>query len=243
MSAAFQLQVEDRPDYARVLDEAIHSAEIQELLREAAVNAGQLRIRALSAGSQIASNAATEYRAYVLLRRRTAGADAEGTPQALDSSRGRGVLGDLLPGLAVLMPILATIAAGIFLLMGHGLELASVQQDIASTLITTGWVCLSIGVVTGALGLYGMLRSAAGHRGAPLERDGRSMAAEVTLARDAWRTALRDRGILPFLRGQLRPPPADHDIPRQGTGVEQSTRHRPGYSSPDFSSPDFDSPA
>jgi hypothetical protein len=84
----------------------------------------------------------------------------------------------------------------------------------------------------------------------------------VAQARDAWREALLERGIVPFLREALAdpagatalqhtaPPAPTSRIPQLGydrpgfsspdDGAHRGTR--PSYSSPDWSSPDFGGP-
>ena len=79
---------------------------------------------------------------------------------------------------------------------------------------------------------------------------------EVALAREAWREALLERGIMPFLREALADPGAAAALhsttPRTPTSRMPSLGYdRPGFSSPDdgaggsrpsFSSPDYTSP-
>ncbi|MEU5157850.1 hypothetical protein AB0I03_26535, partial [Glycomyces sp. NPDC021274] len=91
-------------------------------------------------------------------------------------------------------------------------------------------------------------------------------AAALDSARETWRQALLDRGLLPFLREALADPSADpaddpvQYVPRPVSAPERRTPtlgytrprfsspdagtswSRPRYSSPDFTSPDYGGP-
>ncbi|MGW2384183.1 hypothetical protein ACWCY3_28950, partial [Streptomyces sp. NPDC001658] len=82
------------------------------------------------------------------------------------------------------------------------------------------------------------------------------MSAEVTRARDAWREALLERGILPFLRealadpsGALRHTASTSRTPGLGYGRPGFSSPeggpsgpRPSFTGPDYASPDFGGP-
>jgi hypothetical protein len=69
MDNAPHLQNEDKPEFAKVLDETLRAPRIVEGLRRTAhLNAAQLRTRALSDAPAIAEAAAPEYVYYTTLR-------------------------------------------------------------------------------------------------------------------------------------------------------------------------------
>ncbi|MGW2386504.1 hypothetical protein ACWCY3_40900, partial [Streptomyces sp. NPDC001658] len=156
---------------------------------------------------------------------------------------------------AVLAPVLAGTAAAIFLLVGYILKMLNPEPAFAQTMLTTGWVFGAMTAAAILVAAVGLLLTAL--RNSPSLEAGPygEMSAEVTRARDAWREALLERGILPFLREALAdpgtaalrrtaPPTPTSRMPHLGYG-------RPGFSSPDdgapgsrprFSSPDYTSP-
>ena len=69
MTGPLWLRDEDRPDYARAVDQAIRSPQAQRLIRRSTLRTGQVRVRALDAGPRIASMASAEYESYMTLRR------------------------------------------------------------------------------------------------------------------------------------------------------------------------------
>lgn len=110
------------------------------------------------------------------------------------------------------MPVLAGAAAVIFLLVGAVLHALAPTMVFGATLLTAGLV---FGVVAAA-GLLcaaaGLLLTALRNSPAEVSAGGPSAAPddELSLAREAWRRALLERGILPFLRDVLAataPPP------------------------------------
>jgi hypothetical protein len=137
-------------------------------------------------------------------------------------------------------------------------------------MLTAGWV---FGVLT-AVTLFGaviaLLVTAVRNRATEVvARDEAEVAPDaVALAREAWRNALLEQGILPFLREALAEPaadpaaepaaepaqPAPHTpkagrIPHLGytrpdftSPGPHSQGTRPGYTPPDFTSPDFGGP-
>ncbi|MEU6547025.1 hypothetical protein [Streptomyces sp. NPDC046859] len=268
---------EDRQEYERLLDEAVRSAPHRPELAAAGrrLNTEQLRAMALNATDLITSAAATEYQHYVAVREemrapaaRTRQSDAPTTvglatavrgmqePPDADADAGAGAAAVA----AALTPVLAGTAATIFLGVGYLLELVGRASSFSNGLITTGWI---FGAVTAA----GILVAAAGLLLSAL-RNGRAtetgahgdLGPEVEQARDAWRAALLERGILPFLRDALthhgttsaphRAASPHGGIPQLGYGRpgfgspqdEPTAGPRPSFTSPDFTSPDFTSP-
>ncbi|MFJ8957361.1 hypothetical protein ACIRO1_45450 [Streptomyces sp. NPDC102381] len=164
---------------------------------------------------------------------------------------------------AVLAPVLAGCAAAIFFLVGLLLTMLKSTPALAESLVTAGWVFTAL---TGAsvLGAVTALVLTALRNGSESLRESTHDGAieEVDRAREAWATALLERGILPFLREALADPSYDGPRPssQQGfmghmpqlgynrpgfsspEGENTPTGARPSLSSPDFSSPDFGGP-
>ncbi|MFG2308932.1 hypothetical protein ACGFS9_09690 [Streptomyces sp. NPDC048566] len=270
---------EDRREYERILDEALRSAPHHPELAAGGrrLNLEQLRTMALAATALITAAAADEYTQYVKIREelrrpaRSTPATGEATGAAGAGTDAMGLAAQVgeatetagagaVAVVAVLAPVLAGTAAGIFLLVGYILTLLDPEPAIARTLLTTGWV---FGAVTAAA----ILVAAAGLLLTALRNGSSALLAgaagesgdQVARARDAWHDALLERGILPFLREALADPgsaaldrtgPAPSRIPHLGydrPGFSSpdggdTAGPRPSFSSPDFSSPDFGGP-
>ncbi|MFD7546416.1 hypothetical protein ACFV0R_03370 [Streptomyces sp. NPDC059578] len=260
-----QLSSEDRTEYERILDEALrttaHHPELGPVSHR--LNTEQLRSRALEARALITAAATTEYDAYVTVRTEARATAPRTTGDGAPEPTGAGVLAVL----AVLAPVLAGSAAVIFLLVGYALRALSPGLAIGRTLLATGWVFGAItaaAILVAAAGLlFAALRNnATALRAAPR----REIDERVELARAAWRDALVEHGIVPFLRNALANAPKP-DAGAAGTGgtygpatpagagtsgrMPHLGYHRPGFSSPDrgatgprpsYSSPDFSSP-
>lgn len=229
MNEPGRLEPVDRADFEHTLHEALGAPDIRETLQQpsAQVTAEQLHAKALAAADTIAAEAATEYAA--LLRLRTSPA-----PARTGRSRQPATVGDGLPAaLAVLTPLLSAAAAAIFLLLGYGIQLTGTQQPLAIALIRTGWITGAIAVLAAAAAGTALVTTAARHRATSSHPQ--PDAAALSQAHAAWRHALLDRGLLPFLRHQLHPLPTAAPQPRPAAPPAQRTR--PGYSSPDFTGP------
>lgn len=252
MNTAPHLRPEDRPDFERVLDEALRTDTVYRALQAPGVgiNAEQLRTRALAAGAVVAAAAAEEYDHYTAVRDRVRATAA--TPPG---GRGEGPAGGLgtaaqfaaesgagaIPALTVLAPILAWAAALIFLLLGYGLRTADPHLEFARSLVTAGWVALAVGAVAMVAGIIGLLLTALRDGSAPPDGQDPRLHAELAAARESWKAALRDNGILPYLHSVLAALPSEPAEPAvAGAGVGVSlVRRRPrlGYTSPGFTSP------
>lgn len=162
--------------------------------------------------------------------------------------------------ITVLVPVLGGTAAVIFLLVGYLLRALSPPPAFAGSMVSVGWffaAVTAVGILAAAIGL---LVTALRNTAAEESRDG-ELPDQVARAREAWRHALLERGILPFLRAALADPGAaapavpgpvrpvkhlpkigysrpDFSSPDKGS----TTGQRPTFSSPDFSSPDFGGP-
>jgi hypothetical protein len=270
---------EDRQDYERILDEALRSAPHRPELAAVGqrLNLEQLRTMALSATVLITTAAADEYARYVKAREelrrpaRSAQAVNEDVGSAESGTTAMGLattVGEVtepagagaVAVVAVLAPVLAGTAAGIFLLVGYALKMLDPEPAIAQTLLTTGWV---FGAVTAAAILVaaaGLLLTALRNSASSLQAGtSGELSEQVTRAREAWRDALLERGILPFFQEALADPgsaalgrtaPAPSRIPQLGYDRPGFTSPdggpaagpRPSFSSPDFTSPDFGGP-
>ncbi|QYX82724.1 hypothetical protein [Streptomyces akebiae] len=269
---------EDRAEFERILDEALRSVPRRPELAAGVlrISPEQLRAMALNASALITVAAATEYEHYVKVRdelrspastpssvretgrtkRSTNEVGLAATIDEVTQSAGAGAGAGAVA--AVLAPVLAGTAAVICLLVGYILKVLNPEQAIAQTMLTVGWV---FGAVTAAailVGAAGLLLTALRHRRSRGSGAYGELSEEVAGAREAWREALLERGILPFLRDALADPAtaaAPHRtasrrttsrIPHLGYGPGFSSTEegptRPSFTSPDYSSPDFAGP-
>ncbi|MQS06999.1 hypothetical protein [Streptomyces alkaliphilus] len=275
MNTARHLLPEDRPEFERLLDEALRrthpgadgpSAGTRGPGR---VTVENLRRTARDAAPLITAVAAVEY-GRLLDARAGRAAPGDGPPigegRGSRPAAGRGTGGDGRPdpnggnagaGLAavisVLLPILAGIAAAIFLTLGHLLGVMDPEPAAAGTIRTAGWfflVLMGIGILVAGTELlitalrHGSGRSETGAGGAESGRR-EAESEEVARARDAWEEALMERGLLPFLRDTAEAPP-DAEAPADPSGPGTPPIRREGaagrtprlsYSSPGFAGP------
>ncbi|MFF4650308.1 hypothetical protein [Streptomyces sp. NPDC001380] len=225
MNTAPHLRPEDRPDFERVLDEALHTDAVRHALRTpgAPLNAEQLRTRALAAAAGVADAAAGEYGLYTALRDRVRESAAAPRGGAGGPADGRGAGADgagagAVPVMGVLAPILAWAAALIFLLLGYGLRAADPDLAFARSLVTAGWVSLAVGAVAMVAGIVGLLLTALRDGSTPPDGQDPELYAELAGAKDAWRTALRDRGVVPYLLSVLDGAPGGPEAPAGAPG-------------------------
>ncbi|MGW2409221.1 hypothetical protein ACWCXK_32590 [Streptomyces sp. NPDC001739] len=275
MNSAPHLLNEDRAEFARLLDEALRTAEYRPDDLTAAtgkhLNNEQLRTMALSATTAIAACATAEYQRYVQLRaelRAPAPAasgpasgpvapageheeDAEGGPgpatdPAADEAGNTGA--GLAAVVTVLAPVLAGIAAVLFLVIGYVLRAVSPDKSLAQPLISVGWVFAALTAAGSLVAMTCLVVTAL--RNGPSAESARvdELYEALEQAREAWRRALLERGLLPFLREALADPTATPDddpvryVPRR-TPVSESRIPTLGYTRPEFSSPETGSSA
>lgn len=267
------LQSEDRQEFERLLDEALRSAPQRPELAAVGqrLNPEQLRTMALNATALITAAAAAEYQHYVKIRQElrqpamTPSASGDSAP-ADRSSAGTGLVttfgeaaettgAGAVAVIAVLAPVLSGTAAAIFLLVGYILKSLSPGQAFAQTMLTAGWVFGAVtaaAILVAAVGLLlTALRNGSSEQAQALDAAHR----ELDSAREAWRGALLERGILPFLTEALAEPgpaPVHRTTPPAPSGrMPRLGYDRPGFSSPDdgtqsgrtgFTSPDYTSP-
>ncbi|MER5785878.1 hypothetical protein ABT104_29805 [Streptomyces mobaraensis] len=270
MNSAPHLLAEDRPEFERVLDLALRSAdrdpEISALIAAEGrrLDTEQLRTSALRAMTAISAHALPEYRNYVRAReelRRPHHRSATSGSRERGRYENGGAAGPDASGagagavLTVLAPVLAGIAAFLFLVIGYVLKVIGTESSVARSMVTVGWWFAGL-TAAGALIAMGALLLAAlrnGRPGAPgtgasaagpsraSRTAGSSRHDRLTLdadqARDAWHEALLHRGVLPFLREALADAPVAPDssyVP--GPREERGRIARLGFSSPGFSS-------
>ncbi|MDF6043551.1 hypothetical protein LRD69_15725 [Streptomyces sp. JH14] len=262
MNSAPHLLAEDRPEYERILGDALrHAHERPDLAGVGErLNAEQLRTMALNATALITAAAATEYEHYVKVReelRGPAAGSAQGSglgSDADDLNRPGAGIGAVV---TVLAPMLAGTAALIFLLVGYILKMLSQPPSFADTMVAAGWffaAVMAAAILAAAIGLLiTALRN--GSTSLPAEDPEDELPEDVARAREAWRHALLERGILPFLRDALADPtagPASRTPHRSANRIPKIGYSRPDFSSPEegpaagprpsFTSPDFTSP-
>ena len=231
-----RLHKRDRPDFERVLHQALQSDHVHQALRASssgAATAMELRARARDAADSIVSASREEYAAYLRLR---TGADKRAA--RLTRPSGAGGQG-LAAALAVLTPAISGSAAAIFLLLGYGMRLTGTQEELAGSLVRTGWAGAALAALALAAGMAGVLLAALRNRAAAKRSHGR--AGELEQARRNWQSALLERGMLPFVQKLLaqwetggRPAPED------SAPAKPSPPRR--YASPDFTAPDYSGP-
>ncbi|MFE6228229.1 MULTISPECIES: hypothetical protein [unclassified Streptomyces] len=203
MNVAPHLLTEDRAEYERVLDDALRTApERPELAGTGTrLTAAQLRAMALNATALITTAAASEYEHFVKVREQHRAASNRPRPAAPDESPGAVAV------LTVLVPVLAGTAAAIFLLVGAAVRLLAPTAALGTTLLTAG-------LVFGALAAAGLLGAGAGLLRTALRNSPADTGApddELTRARAAWRHALLERGVIPFLHAALTATDPDPD--------------------------------
>ncbi|KOV63395.1 hypothetical protein [Streptomyces sp. MMG1121] len=272
------LQSEDRQEFERLLDEALRSAPHRPELAAVGqrLNPEQLRTMALNATALITAAAAAEYQHYVQAREElrhpamapvTSGDSGSGAadpgpgPAAADLATTLGEAAEssgagAIAVVAVLAPVLSGTAAAIFLLIGYILKTLNPEQAFAGTMLTAGWVFGAVTAAAVLVAAVGLLLTALRNGSSAQAQALDAAHQELDRARAAWRDALLERGILPFLREALAEPgPAPARLrttPPSSTGrMPRLGYDRPGFSSPDngsesdrprFTSPDYTSP-
>ncbi|MFI1334279.1 hypothetical protein ACH4U7_30070 [Streptomyces sp. NPDC020845] len=291
MNTAPHLLIEDRPEFERVLDEALRTADRRADLSGVGqrLSTEQLRTMAMNAAAAIAACAADEYHHYVTAREKlrqpapsgwpdTVGDEFTATDMERDGTAGEvpgvattvgaatttggfaATVGDAASGaglvavLSVLAPVLAGTAAVIFLLAGYLLHLLNPTPSIAQPMVTAGWLFAALTAAGLLIAAVGLLLTAMRNGTGAIRGSARSaQREEVDRTREAWRLALLERGVVPFLRDALAdpaaadgahtspaPPPASSPTRPSSTYApsrSEATGRTPhlGYSRPGFS--------
>ncbi|WP_051731948.1 hypothetical protein [Kitasatospora phosalacinea] len=183
---------QDRADFEYVLGRALADPVVRAALALAddPGRAARLRTLARQHSARILAAAGPEYLAYRRLR------EAEPEPPARRAAPGERLTG-WLGALALVVPVVSGSAAAVFFLLGAVLGLSRPHVGLTAPLRTAAWTTVAVAVAGALTGLIGLLLTAAWRRadppGAP---DRRRLVAD---ARTAWRTALLERGLRPFL--------------------------------------------
>lgn len=198
MDRPLRLPQQDRADFETELGRALSAPQVRAALRatgDEARGVERLRRTARENAEFVLAAAAPEYERYAALRA-DADAVARGPVEAPARERASGWWGVL----GVVVPIIAVTAAVIFLLLGWVLGLVEDLEVLAHALVEAGWVSAGVAAVSllvGGLGLLGAARSGEAEAGEASDGPG-----ELPLAREAWRSALAERGLVPFLVAQ-----------------------------------------
>ncbi|MEU9379171.1 hypothetical protein AB0D94_36210 [Streptomyces sp. NPDC048255] len=156
--------------------------------------------------------------------------------QALETTEAAGA--GLFTVFAVLAPVLSGTAAALFFLIGLVLKMFSAESGSGRTMFAAGWLFVAVAVgaiAVCAVGLLGTaLRSSRDQPAPEAARYHEPSEEQVARAREAWRNALLERGIMPFLRDALADPP-----PPRSDASSHTPRRMPDlrYARPDFTSP------
>ncbi|MFE4516200.1 hypothetical protein ACFRMQ_18625 [Kitasatospora sp. NPDC056783] len=199
MDRPLRLPQQDRADFETELGRALSAPQVREVLRaggDEARGVERLRRAARENAEFVLAAAAPEYERYAALR---ADADAMArlpvdAPPRERASGWWGVLG-------LVVPVIAVGAALAFLVLGWVLGLVEDLEVLSQALLEAGWVSIGAGAVSllvGGLGLLGTARSRRSEVGEVPDGQG-----ELALAREAWRLALAERGLAPYLAAQV----------------------------------------
>ncbi|MET8012440.1 hypothetical protein ABZU86_14165 [Streptomyces sp. NPDC005271] len=247
MKSAPHLLTEDRPEFERVLDDALRNADRRPGLNGIGqrLSAEQLRTMALSASAAISACAAAEYQDYVNARAKlrepsplqplvgdSDGGGGEHTdgPMGLADAMQNAAGAGLVAMLAVLAPVLAGTAAIIFLLVGYVLNALDPAPSIAQPMITAGWFFAALTAMGILIAAIGLLLTALRNGSSAIRGGAHSEQLEETdRAREIWRQTLLERGVLPFLREALANPAAPA-TPAPASAPAASPTYVPGRS-------------
>ncbi|MEU3499773.1 hypothetical protein ABZ726_03025 [Streptomyces hundungensis] len=249
---------EDRPEFEWLLDEVLGVSHARPELAGAGprLNPEQLRTLAIAAEPRITASAAVEYAHYVDARARARGEvrammppSPAPTPMPRAAAAARTASGTGCGAVVgVVAPVLFGAAAVLFLLVGYILKLVDSGSTVATTVVTTGRLWGALAAATIVLDVLALLYSALrdGNRktraarrqdqgGGESEGDAPVQPPDVAAAREAWRRAVTERGILPFLREAL----ADGEVAPAGDPPQRRPHRIPalGYERPAFTSP------
>ncbi|MFE2722624.1 hypothetical protein [Kitasatospora sp. NPDC059327] len=231
MDRPLRLLQQDRVDFEHALSRALSATEVRDALTAAGPAApGTEDLRALVRGStaEITAAVGTEFERYAGLRASAAPSAPMRPEPPLGHERAAGVAGVM----AVLVPLIAGTAAAILFVLGQIMDMVKSQRGLGGFLISAAALTAAIAGISMALGLCGLLVEASRRRAAPPRQQPRhdDVQDELQRAREAWRTALLEHGLIPFLLSRAQPSP-------NGTAPERA--FRPAHSRPDFDSPGF----
>ncbi|GLW68793.1 hypothetical protein Kpho02_10920 [Kitasatospora phosalacinea] len=191
---------QDRADFEHALGLALADPALR-AARTAPDPRQDARLRALARqhAARILAAAEPEYLAYRRLRDA-----APPAPAGRSTDPGERLTG-WLGALALVVPVVSGSAAAVFFLLGAVLGLSRPHAGLTTPLRTAAWTTVAIAVTGALVGLLGLLLTAAWRRDAPCGDPQHEQ--RVTAARAAWRAALLERGLRPFLRSGPEPAP------------------------------------
>ncbi|MBO1420227.1 hypothetical protein [Streptomyces sp. FH025] len=203
MDRPLRLPQQDRADFETELGRALAAPQVRAALRERGEEARdveRLRRTARENAEYVLAAAAPEYERYAALR-----ADADAVARLPVDAPARERVSGWWGVLGVMVPIVSVAAAVVFLLLGYVLGLAEDFEVLGHALVAAGWVAAGIAAVCLLVGGFGLLGAAARAQGpSAAEANGPG---ELVRARDAWRSALAERGLVPFLVAQANAAP------------------------------------
>ncbi|MFD5463739.1 hypothetical protein ACFWIQ_13105 [Kitasatospora sp. NPDC127059] len=198
MDRPLRLPQQDRADFETELSRALAAPQVRAALRDSGEEARgveRLRRTARENAEYVLAAAAPEYERYAALR-----ADADAVARLPVDAPARERASGWWGVLGVIVPIIAVAAAVAFLVLGHLLGLAEDLAVLGHALVGAGWVAAGVAAVCLLVGGLGLLGSAARGRGP--EAGATEGPGELVQARDAWRSALAERGLVPYLVAQ-----------------------------------------
>ncbi|MFD0400017.1 hypothetical protein ACFVHI_18300 [Kitasatospora sp. NPDC127121] len=199
MDRPLRLPQQDRADFETELGRALAGSQVRAALRavgDEGPGVERLRRCARENAEFVLAAAAPEYERYAALR-----ADQDAVARLPVDEPGRQRVSGWWGVLGVIVPIIAGVAAAILLLLGYALGLADDAEVLGHALVGAGWVAAGVAAVSLLVGGLGLLGAASRSRSA--ESGGEAgVLGELGLARDAWRSALAERGLVPFLLAQ-----------------------------------------
>ncbi|MFB7905762.1 hypothetical protein ACFXPX_01635 [Kitasatospora sp. NPDC059146] len=191
MDRPLRLPQQDRADFETELGRALAAPQVRAALQGVGGEVDRLRRVARENAEYVLAAAAPEYERYAALR-----ADADAVARLPVDVPGRGRASGWWGVLGVIVPIIAVVAAGVLLVLGYVLGLSDDAEALGRALVGAGWVAGGIGAVCLLVGGLGLLGAASRSAGSGEAVGG---AGELVVARDAWRAALTERGLVPFL--------------------------------------------
>ncbi|MFJ9694798.1 hypothetical protein [Kitasatospora sp. NPDC101183] len=199
MDRPLRLPQQDRADFETELGRALAGPQVRAALRDGGDDgrgAERLRRSARENAEFVLAAAAPEYERYATMR-----ADADAVSRLPVDAPGGGRVSGLWGVLGVIVPIIAGAAAAIFLVLGYVFGLAEDLEVLGDALVAAGWIAAGVAAVSLLVGGLGLLGAASREREAEAA-EGNGGAGEVARARDDWRLALAERGLVPYLVSQ-----------------------------------------
>ncbi|MFF2081425.1 hypothetical protein ACFVXG_42470 [Kitasatospora sp. NPDC058162] len=196
MDRPLRLPQQDRADFETELGRALAAPQVRAALQGVGGEVDRLRRTARENAEYVLAAAAPEYERYAALR-----SDADAVARLPVDVPARERASGWWGVLAVIVPIIAVAAAVVFLLLGYLLGLSEDGDVMGHALVGAGWVAAGIAAVCLLVGGLGLLGSASRVNGEAAP-EGAGGPGELVVAREEWRSALAERGLVPFLVAQ-----------------------------------------